>query len=76
MPFAAIWGLNTNEAMFAVLIGAAGVMMAWVLLHRLGLPTEECIWLTVFFGAGTIFWYYCGLPDWRWHKRANDKLSV
>jgi hypothetical protein len=58
MPFVAIWGLNTNQTMFAVLIGAVGVMMAWVLLNRLELPTEECVWLTVFFGVGTIFWYY------------------
>ena len=58
MPFAAIWGLDTNQTMFAVLIGAVGVMMAWVLLNRLELPTEECVWLTFFFGAGTIFWYY------------------
>jgi len=51
MPFVAIWGLNTNQTMFAVLIGAVGVMMAWVLLNRLELPTEECVWLTVFFGV-------------------------
>src|ERR1700756_3063883 len=31
MPFVAIWGLNTNQTIFAVLIGAFGVMMAWVL---------------------------------------------
>jgi hypothetical protein len=57
MPFVAIWGMSTNQTMCSVLIAAVGVVLAWTLFKRLELPTEQCVWLTVFFGIGTIFWY-------------------
>ncbi len=56
-PFVAIWGMSTNQTMCSVLIAALGVMLAWTLFKRLDLATEQCVWLTFFFGMGTIFWY-------------------
>src|SRR5271156_5753252 len=49
--------MSTNQTMCSVLIAAIGVMLAWTLFKRFELPTEQCVWLTVFFGIGTIFWY-------------------
>lgn len=44
----------TNQNWFAIAIGALDVLLAWRLLG-----TFECprVWLTIFFGAGTIMWY-------------------
>lgn len=56
-PFAAIWGMDTNQTMFSIVFGALDVALAWRLLGRLGLTVNARTWLTVFFGAGTIVWY-------------------
>ncbi len=57
MPFAAIWGMNTNQTIFSIVIGALDVALAWRMLGRLSLTVSARAWLTVFFGAGTIVWY-------------------
>lgn len=57
MPLAAIWGMQTNQAAFCVVVGAADVALAWRLLGRFRLDFNARIWLTIFFGAGTILWY-------------------
>ena len=57
MPLAAIWGMETNQAAFCVVVGAADVALAWRLLGRFRLDFNTRIWLTIFFGAGTILWY-------------------
>ena len=57
MPFAAIWGMNTNQAIFSIVVGALDAALAWRLLGRLRLTVNARTWLTVFFGAGTIVWY-------------------
>lgn len=57
MPFAAIWGLNTNQSYFSITIGALDLALAWRLLGRFRLTLNARKWLTVFFGAGTIIWY-------------------
>jgi hypothetical protein len=57
MPFAAIWGLDTNQNYFAILVGALDLALAWRLLGRFRLTLNARRWLTVFFGAGTIIWY-------------------
>jgi len=56
MPFVAIWGMDTNQAMFSVLIGATNVALAWILLGRLEVKLNARIWLTLFFGCRTILW--------------------
>ncbi len=57
MPFAAIWGMDTNQTIFSIVFGALDVALAWRLLGRLRLTVNARTWLTVFFGAGTIVWY-------------------
>ncbi len=57
MPFAAIWGLNTNQNYFAIIVGAIDLAIAWRVLGRFRLTLNARKWLTLFFGAGTIIWY-------------------
>lgn len=57
MPFAAFWGMDTNQAIFSIVVGALDVAIAWRLLGRFRLTVNARTWLTVFFGAGTIVWY-------------------
>jgi len=56
MPFAAIWGMDTNQTIFSIVVGALDVAIAWRLLGRFRLTVNARTWLTVFFGAGTIVW--------------------
>ena len=57
MPFAAIWGPNTNQSYFSIVVGALDVALAWRLLGRFRITLDARKWLTLFFGAGTIIWY-------------------
>jgi hypothetical protein len=57
MPFVAMWGADTNQTIFSIICGALDVALAWRLLGRFRLTPDARIWLTVFFGAGTIIWY-------------------
>ena len=57
MPFAAIWGMETNQTIFSIVFGALDVALGWRLLGRFRLTVNARTWLTVFFGAGTIVWY-------------------
>src|SRR5580704_1638572 len=57
IPFAAIWGLNTNQSYFSIVVGALDVALAWRLLGRFRLTLNARKWLMVFFGAGTIIWH-------------------
>jgi hypothetical protein len=57
MPFTVIWGMDTNQNYFAVIVGALDMALAWRLLGRFRIALNARKWLTVFFGAGTIIWY-------------------
>jgi hypothetical protein len=57
MPFAAIWGLNTNQSYFSILVGALDVAFAWRLLGRFRITLNARRWLTAFLGVGTIIWF-------------------
>ena len=57
MPFTVIWGMDTNQTIFSIVIGAVDVAIVWRLLGRFRLTLNARTWLTVFFGAGTIVWY-------------------
>ena len=57
MPFTAIWGMDTNQTEFSVVIGAIDVALAWILLGRLNVNSNPRVWLTLFFGMGNILWY-------------------
>ena len=57
IPFTAIWGMNTNQTEFSVVLGAIDVVLAWILLGRFKLSNRSRVWLTVFFGTGNVLWY-------------------
>jgi hypothetical protein len=57
MPFAAIWGMNTNQTVFSIVLGALDVAVAWRMLGKFPIDLNARIWLTGFFGAGTIIWF-------------------
>jgi len=56
LPFAAVWGMDTNQTMWSLFIGAIDAALAWRLLGRFRLSVSGRVWLTLFFGAGTILW--------------------
>ena len=49
--------MNTNQTAFALVCGAIDAASAWWLLGRLKLSVSARVWLTVFFGAGTVMWF-------------------
>jgi hypothetical protein len=62
VPLVAIFGPSLSQTMVSVVVGAFSVALAWRLcgLFVTGAPQ---IWLTIFFGAGTTFWYEATLGD-------------
>ena len=56
LPFAAIWGMDVNQTMWSLFIGAIDAALAWRLLGRFRLSVSGRVWLTLFFAAGTILW--------------------
>lgn len=57
MPFAAIWGTDTNQTVFSLVSGAIDAALAWWMLGRLRLSVSVRVWLTLFFAAGTVIWF-------------------
>ena len=57
MPLALIGGMQTPQTAFSVFVGALDVALAWRLLGRFTLKINARVWLTIFFGAGTVLWY-------------------
>jgi hypothetical protein len=56
IPAAAAWGMRANQTMWSLFIGAIDAALAWRLLRRFRLSLSARVWLTLFFGAGTILW--------------------
>lgn len=61
IPFVAIWGMATDQAFLAVVLGAMDVGLAFWLLGRLPIRAGLRAALTVFVGAGTVLWYASSL---------------
>ena len=61
LPFVAIWGLATDQAFLAVVLGALDVGVAFWLLGRLPIRAGLRAALTIFVGAGTVLWYASSL---------------
>jgi hypothetical protein len=57
LPVVAIWGMTANQTSVAVVLGALSIALAWRLAGRIGLGLGAKIWLVMFFGIGTTFWY-------------------
>lgn len=56
MPVVAVWGMDTNQSVVAIVLGALDAALAWRMLGRFRLTTSARVWLAVFFAAGTILW--------------------
>lgn len=61
LPFVAIWGMATDQAFLAVVLGALDVGLAFWLLGRLPIRAGLRAGLTLFVGAGTALWYASSL---------------
>jgi hypothetical protein len=57
LPFVAIWGLSTNAALIAALLGGINVALAWRLTSRLTSDPLVAVLATLFYGFGTVAWY-------------------
>lgn len=57
LPVVAVQGLATDQIGFSVIIGALDVALGWRMLGRFRLDCASRLWLTLFFGAGTIVWF-------------------
>ena len=56
IPAVEIWGMDANQVIFSLIIGALDVALAWRMLRNFDLDLNARVWLTAFFGAGTIVW--------------------
>jgi hypothetical protein len=55
IPLVAILGPSLNQTMVSVIVGAFSVALVWRLCGLIA--SEAQVWLTIFFGIGTTFWY-------------------
>jgi hypothetical protein len=57
MPLVAIWGISTDAALFAAVLGAVNVGLCWRMLLRLTERRDAAALGAVFYGFGTVAWY-------------------
>ncbi len=77
LPAVAIWGLATNQTAISVVVGAVSLGLVWRLLGRIGLVVAARVWLTLFFGIGTTFWYEATLgSSWDFVAARHDTLHA
>ncbi len=56
VPAVALWGMDTSQTIFSIIMGAIDAALAWRLVGEVRLSVNARLWLTFFFGAGTIVW--------------------
>ena len=57
LPSVAIWGLNTNQAIICMMVGAGAIGLFWVAATQLGWNTRFRIAIIILFAFGTNFWW-------------------
>jgi hypothetical protein len=57
VPFVAVFGLSTNAAVVAAVLGALNVALCWVMLLPVSPRREAALLGTLFYGFGTVAWY-------------------
>jgi hypothetical protein len=57
LPFVAVFGLGTNGAAVAAVLGALNVVLCWVMLLGVTPRRSAALLGTVFYGFGTVAWY-------------------
>ncbi|CAN5590353.1 hypothetical protein BH23CHL8_BH23CHL8_20090 [soil metagenome] len=57
LPFVAVFGLGTNGALVAAVLGALNVTLCWVMLLSVTRSRSAALLATLFYGFGTVAWY-------------------
>ncbi len=57
LPFVAVWGLGTNGAAVAAVLGAVNVVLCWIMLLGVTPRRSAALLGTLFYGFGTVAWY-------------------
>ncbi len=57
MPFVAVWGLGTNGAAVAAVLGAVNAVLCWVMLLGVTPRRSAALLGTLFYAFGTVAWY-------------------
>jgi len=57
LPFVAVWGLGTNGAAVAAVLGAINVVLCWTMLLNTTPRRAAALLGTLFYGFGTVAWY-------------------
>ena len=57
LPWVAIWGLGTNQAIISIIVGAAAIGLLWVALKQLGWSLRCRMAMTALVALGTNFWW-------------------
>lgn len=57
LPFVAVFGLGTNGAAVAAVLGAVNVVLCWVMLLAVTPRRSAALMGTLFYGFGTVAWY-------------------
>jgi hypothetical protein len=57
LPFVAVWGLGTNGALVAAVLGALNVALCWIMLTAVTPRRGAALLGTLFYGFGTVAWY-------------------
>jgi hypothetical protein len=60
-PLVAIFGPSLNQTWVSIAVGAFSVALVWRLCGLIA--SDAQLWLTLFFGIGTTFWYEATLGD-------------
>mgnify|MGYP001815044585 CR=1 FL=1 len=57
LPFVAVFGLGTNGAAVAAVLGAVNVVLCWLMLLGVTPRRSAALLGTIFYGFGTVAWY-------------------
>ncbi len=57
LPWVAIWGLSTNQAIISMLVGSAAIGLFWVAATQLRWSLSFKVAITVLLAFGTNFWW-------------------
>jgi hypothetical protein len=57
LPFVALWGLSTNAALIAAVLGALNVGLCWRMVLRVTPRRDAAVLATIFYAFGTVAWY-------------------
>ena len=57
LPCVAIWGLNTNQAIISMIVGAGAIGLFWVAAKQLGWSLRFRVAMTALVALGTNFWW-------------------